>query len=479
MATKAMNAIKAAFDAYKSNIEEFLDADNDKNSKTWNDVIFVVFNKNKLSKISELEDLAFAFNDKFNPDVIRINLDHVSQYFKNIEITKSSITKFGLIKDKHFRIDESDIYVSFDGLSKLIESSEDVDLVAQNEFIEMIYDMYENYKIMMNDRKLYPTHWALFKPTKEEDVVRIISGGYELLQKRIDNINAGKTKIYSLVSETPYESVLFNGNIEIDILAKYINTIMKDTYDDNAPILVKGKKITFVESDNEYSVDNLIEEIERFRQFISSGTSPDNMDFHKLSKKHRTRLDPVRKALEQITTDFIAEHDIVVEESEEKPKKATKPKKTTKKQKKEEVEEDVDEIIEVEIIDETVEEKSETAEEEIVEEEIVEEKKETKPKKTTKPRKTTKKSKKEEVEEDVEEETKSKKKTTKPKKSSPKKATKSPPKKSTPAKSKAKSNASAPKNMTKSMTDMMNFIDSHDNIDDVNISDDDEDEDSS
>ncbi len=387
----------AIFTAYEPVFETFLSTD-DKIGKSWSDVVFVVFDNNVCSTVRDLMDLAYAFDNALEPKNTRINVKSIRKYFEGFKMSKASLMKISLKNETHFRTDDDDaLYLSFDGLRKVVDNKGDDELQEKFKFVEQVFAVFETYRSALIDAKKYPTHWGFYKAQDKDQswYGKIITGTGKKVKAALDKVSSGKDSKGQPIVEDPYESIIPSATIEVDIIVKYLNLTMTAKYGEKPPMIAKGKRITIEDEDGEYNFDSVAKDIEDCRNLIMTNPEEAIINVDELAKYHKSTLNKVKKEIVKATEDADLA-DVEPAKPKRKPaarkskkdtdekKKPTASKKNKKEVKKEEPEEPQEEEPEEPQEEEKEEEPEEPQEEDEEPEEEAPKKKSTASKKNKK-----------------------------------------------------------------------------------------------
>ncbi len=375
-------------------LQYVMDVDTDIFYKSWNDIVYSLFQRSSNKVISDLTSLAYTFNNYFQEEYLGNNMSILSGYFNE---SPEKVIKHGkYVNDKDYKFEDDSYLVSFKCLKHIIEKCEDEELQNGFELIDRVFNVYKEYRENLIEANKYPTHWALFelKEAKEEgtQTAKITVGSEKTLNTRIER--AGKRdKLYSQVSTESYESIALHADIEIDGLGKFLKYKFQQEKLGNVKFI--RKQITFPVDNEDFTMDTLVEYIDEFRSFMTDCASNEELSSYELSRCRRTKLtDEVsyfNKAIKDEELDLPEKvRTAKAKAAEDKPKKTSRAKaepkakaeKKPKKAAKKEVEEEQSKIE----VNEEEESKDEDLEEEKPEQPI-EEVEEEKPTKATKAKK--------------------------------------------------------------------------------------------
>lgn len=290
------------FCKYVPAINAYLNGNEDKEAKRWDDVVEVFYQMNKDETIKFYANMALVFVYASKPSYLCIPSRNILPYvsYKNVSVEYLDTHEYEPNID--YIIDESGtIRFSFTAFRRLIFSEGNHKHIQAFEFTDKIYQMFCRYQIKMITRDKVATHYCIIEKTKNltkgmqlhntkrkymnecPRAFKVIKGSSKKVRSMLANYI--KKDDYADESLIPiYETVLPNAEDEIEMIADYmINTHLipyRNAYAADNQINVKfakynlkiNKKRNLILVDpSSFTVDQIEKDINMIRLRVKRG----------------------------------------------------------------------------------------------------------------------------------------------------------------------------------------------------------------
>lgn len=300
------------FQAYLNVVNALLNAEVDSQCKTWNDVVMILFEMNVDDTMSSIADFAKAFKNVPYPLYFRIHTKTIQKYFSGYVLNAENLQTLDLIKDSDFVEDAQSIRLSFGAFMQIVLSKGDSNLKEAYRFVDLIYQIYNRYKLSMMGKTRVATHWAIierigdFKPAMQPHiknpnafqgqpvVFQILKGTLKGLKSRLDkykddydnqDIDEKNAPLkYPNEYFTPiYESILSDTNDEINAVVNFIQENrsypyrLSQTHENQKKLsetsycIKINKTMILINNQDYYTSDHLSADIELVRSKLKYG----------------------------------------------------------------------------------------------------------------------------------------------------------------------------------------------------------------
>lgn len=310
------------FKLYYPIAEGVLNHTEDKQPKTWEEVVDIIFTMNSDPQINQLSVFARLFGTSKHPTHFLIDVADVQPFMNNVNLTTGSPTNpypgFVYAEDKW--------KITFATYRRLIFKYAE-HLIDAFDFVDKIYQMFCLYELEMMGRSRYSTHWAIveqhedliqamqphidwrkkkataFKPKMDTQprAFRIVHGSYDSLMRRLDRYRKpGQSKYADDYVSEIYEAVLPSVHDDIQSVIDYVNDTIAEPYlkkqrasSKETHIVTINDRFILINEQVGYSMDALLDVIDRIRKRLKTGSLDASKKYQ--SEKYALPLSPAAK----------------------------------------------------------------------------------------------------------------------------------------------------------------------------------------